>query len=105
MPKGNCKHEQCEGPSVGKGYCKRHYRAWKVGKLPKARYKICTHEACRKPRAAGSKCSEHQPVSKRAIAAAAAVEKAEAAAKQKAAEPPPVEVPAEAPADETAGGN
>lgn len=94
MPNGNCKHEKCEGPAAGKGYCKRHYRAWKLGKLPKARYKICTAEACRKPRAAGSKCAEHTPVSRRAKAAAAAAEK-QAAAPAAPAEPvAPIEVAA-----------
>jgi len=59
MPKGSCKHDGCEKPSAGKGYCARHYKAWRRGALPKARYKTCTHEACRKPRAIGSKCEEH----------------------------------------------
>ncbi len=59
MPKGTCKHEGCEGPAAGKGYCARHYKAWRRGTLPKARYKICTNEGCRKPRTIGSKCEEH----------------------------------------------
>ena len=87
MPKGNCKQEKCEGPAVGKGYCKRHYRAWKLGKLPKARYKICTAEGCRKPRAAGAKCTEHVPVTRKAKAEAAAAEKKAAAPAEQAAAP------------------
>ena len=60
MSKGTCKSEECSGPVVGKGYCARHYKQWRRGALPKGRYKICTAEACRKPRAAaGSKCEEH----------------------------------------------
>jgi hypothetical protein len=59
MPRGNCKHEGCTGAVAGKGYCARHYRKWRRGELPKARYKICTHEGCRKARHAGSKCAEH----------------------------------------------
>ena len=59
MSKGTCKHEGCEGNVTGKGYCARHYKAWRRGTLPKARYKICTHEGCRKPRTIGSKCEEH----------------------------------------------
>ncbi len=59
MPKGSCKLDGCEKPVAAKGYCTRHYKAWRRGALPKARYKICTHEACRKPRAIGSKCEEH----------------------------------------------
>ncbi len=59
MPKGNCKHEGCEAPAAGKGYCARHYRKWRRGELPKPRYKICTVEGCRKPRSVRSKCAEH----------------------------------------------
>jgi hypothetical protein len=59
MPKGNCKFAGCSGEAVGKGYCTRHYKQWRKGDLPKGRYKICTAEGCRKPRAVGSKCEEH----------------------------------------------
>jgi hypothetical protein len=59
MPKGPCKLDGCENPAMGKGYCARHYKQWRQGTLPKARYKTCTHEACRKPRSVGSKCEEH----------------------------------------------
>jgi hypothetical protein len=60
MSKGTCKLEGCSTAVVGKGYCARHYKQWRQGALPKARYKICTAEACRKPRAVGSKCEEHR---------------------------------------------
>lgn len=59
MSKGTCKLEGCSAEVVGKGYCSRHYAKWRRGGLPKGRYKICTAEACRKPRAVGSKCEEH----------------------------------------------
>jgi hypothetical protein len=59
MSKGTCKLEGCSSEVVGKGYCSRHYAKWRRGALPKGRYNICTAEACRKPRAAGSKCEEH----------------------------------------------
>lgn len=59
MSKGTCKLEGCSAEVVGKGYCSRHYAKWRRGGLPKGRYKICTAEACRKPRAVGSKCVEH----------------------------------------------
>jgi hypothetical protein len=59
MAKGPCKMDGCEKAAVGKGYCARHYKQWRQGALPKARYKTCTHEACRKPRSIGSKCEEH----------------------------------------------
>lgn len=78
MSKGTCKHEACEKPVVGKGYCSRHYKMWRRGGLPKGRYKICTSEGCRKPRAIGSKCAEHGR--KAAPAGAAAAPAAEAPA-------------------------
>ena len=71
MPKGSCKLDGCAKPAAGKGYCARHYKAWRRGTLPKARYKTCTHEACRKPRAIGSKCEEHAHKPPTAGAAAA----------------------------------
>ena len=59
MPKGTCKFEGCAATAVGKGYCARHYKRWRHGALPKARYKICSSEGCRKPRAVRAKCEEH----------------------------------------------
>jgi hypothetical protein len=46
--KGTCKAEACEKDVVGKGYCRRHYDAWKRGGLPKARYATCKTAGCRK---------------------------------------------------------
>lgn len=37
--KGTCKADSCEKPVVGKGYCKRCYRLWKRGEMPKPRRK------------------------------------------------------------------
>lgn len=59
MPKGTCKFEGCARTVTGKGYCARHYKQWRRGDLPKARYKICSHEGCRKPRQIRAKCAEH----------------------------------------------
>ena len=62
MPKPalTCKHDGCKQPaSGGKGYCSRHYAAWKRGGLPKARYKTCRVEACRKRATARGRCDEH----------------------------------------------
>jgi hypothetical protein len=59
-PSAECKTESCKKPADGgKGYCKRHYAAWKRGELPKKRYKSCRVEGCRKPIAARSRCEEH----------------------------------------------
>jgi hypothetical protein len=57
--KGICKHEGCSGEVKGKGYCDRHYRQWRRGKLAKPRYRTCNAEGCRKPRARRGLCEEH----------------------------------------------
>lgn len=54
-----CSKEGCKRAYRAKGYCRIHYRLWRHGALPKSRYKICTKESCRKPRAKGSLCAEH----------------------------------------------
>lgn len=56
----NCKAEGCtKAADGGKGYCGRHYRVWRHGGLPKARYKTCRAEGCRKPIAQRGRCDEH----------------------------------------------
>jgi hypothetical protein len=67
--KGTCKAEACEKEVVGKGYCTRHYKLWREGKLPKARYKTCRTEGCRKKQTDKGHCADHQK--KKAEAAAA----------------------------------
>jgi hypothetical protein len=57
--KGTCKAKDCNHAVIAKGYCRKHYRLWKAGEMPKARYKTCTEEKCRKPRFHGSLCQEH----------------------------------------------
>jgi hypothetical protein len=59
-----CSQEGCKRPYKAKGLCIAHYRKWRHGELPKGRYKICTKEACLKPRAPGngSFCVEHKGV-------------------------------------------
>jgi hypothetical protein len=55
-----CKHTDCSRLAAGgKGYCSRHYEAWKRGRLPKARYKTCRVEGCRKRLVARGRCEEH----------------------------------------------
>jgi hypothetical protein len=55
-----CKLEKCKRPADGgKGYCARHYAGWKRGELPKARYKTCRVEGCRKRVTARGRCEEH----------------------------------------------
>ncbi len=57
--KGTCKAKDCDKEAVAKNYCRKHYRLWKAGEMPKPRYKICTFEKCRKPRFRQSLCEEH----------------------------------------------
>jgi hypothetical protein len=57
--KGTCKATDCEREVIAKGYCRKHYRLWRHGEMPKPRYKTCTFEKCRKPRFKGSLCEEH----------------------------------------------
>jgi hypothetical protein len=73
--KGTCKAAGCEKDVQAKGYCPRHYRQWRKGKLPKPRYTTCHAEGCRKPRERRGLCREHftkeHQKSKEAEAAAA----------------------------------
>jgi len=57
--KGNCKAKDCAREAFAKSYCRKHYRLWRAGEMPKARYKICTFEKCRKKRFRLSLCEEH----------------------------------------------
>lgn len=60
--KGSCKADGCEKEVVGKGYCKRHYRLWKRGEMPKARYDTCVAEGCHKRVTRSMRCAEHQKI-------------------------------------------
>jgi hypothetical protein len=64
-----CKVKGCKRPYRAKGYCGTHYRAWRRGDLPKARYKRCKKEGCAKPMVRRGYCEEH--VKKGAAAPAA----------------------------------
>ena len=85
--KENCKAKDCAREAVGKGYCRQHFRLWKAGEMPKARYKTCTFEKCRKHRhGTSSLCDEHfkakhgKPAEAAAAAPAAEAATAEAPA-------------------------
>lgn len=69
--KGNCKVKDCTREVIAKGYCRKHYRLWKLGEMPKPRYKTCTFEKCRKKRYRGSLCEEHFKAARGAAAGAA----------------------------------
>ena len=76
--KGNCKAAECKREAFAKSYCRQHYRLWRRGEMPKARYKICTEEKCRRPRFKGSLCEQHYQASRGPKPAAGAAALAEA---------------------------
>lgn len=57
--KGTCKASGCSKEVHGKGYCARHFRQWRRGALPKARYRSCTAEGCHKARVRRGLCADH----------------------------------------------
>ncbi len=58
--RGACTAEKCSQPLRAKGYCRKHFLAWRRGELgTDQHYKICSKEACRKKRAFGGLCAEH----------------------------------------------
>ena len=76
-----CRVEGCKQGARAKGYCRKHFLAWRRGKVgDHHRYKICTKEGCRKPRTKGSLCDEHAGVAAPAAADAPAAPAAPAPA-------------------------
>ena len=69
----HCSVENCKRPYRAKGYCVVHYQAWRRGEVEghKARYKICSKEACRKPAGRFGLCDEHRGTGAAAEAPAA----------------------------------
>ncbi|HXU04128.1 MAG TPA: hypothetical protein VN903_24375 [Polyangia bacterium] len=67
-----CRVDGCKQPVRAKGYCRKHFIAWRRGEVgDHHRYKICSKEACRKPRTKGGFCDEHAGVAPAAAAPAA----------------------------------
>ncbi|HKN00012.1 MAG TPA: hypothetical protein VJX23_05810 [Candidatus Binataceae bacterium] len=79
---GTCKATDCERAAFAKNYCRKHYRLWRAGEMPKARYKSCTFEKCHKKRFRLSLCEEHYNTKTGKGVAAAAPAAAEATAAQ-----------------------
>src|SRR5213083_2833101 len=50
-PEGErCRVDKCKQPVRAKGYCRKHYIAWRRGDVGNHfRYNICSKEGCRKP--------------------------------------------------------
>jgi hypothetical protein len=58
--RGTCTAEKCTRALRAKGYCRKHFLAWRRAKLgAHHHYKICSKEACRKKRELGGLCAEH----------------------------------------------
>lgn len=58
--RGACTAEKCQRPLRAKGYCRKHFLAWRRGILGiHHRYKVCSKEGCRKRREHGGLCAEH----------------------------------------------
>jgi len=56
----HCRVAKCKQPVRAKGYCRKHYIAWRRGDVGEHhRYKICSKEGCRKPRTKAGLCDEH----------------------------------------------
>jgi hypothetical protein len=69
----SCRAEGCKQPVRAKGYCRKHFVAWRRGDVgDHHRYKICSKEACRKPRTRAGFCDEHAGVATPAAEAPAA---------------------------------
>jgi hypothetical protein len=67
-----CRADKCKQPVRAKGYCRKHFMNWRRGSVgDHHRYKICSKEACRKPRTKGGLCDEHAGVAAPADATAA----------------------------------
>ena len=76
-----CRVEGCKQPSRAKGYCRKHFMAWRRGSVgDHHRYKICTKEGCRKPRTKAGFCDEHAGIAAPAAAAAPAAPASEGGA-------------------------
>ena len=73
-PEGpTCRVAKCTQPVRAKGYCRKHFMAWRRGKVgDKHAYKVCSKEACRKPAVFNGRCEEHTRSKKVAEAAAPA---------------------------------
>jgi hypothetical protein len=67
-----CRVEKCKQPVRAKGYCRKHFIAWRRGESgDHHRYKVCSKEGCRKPRTKGGLCDEHAGVAAPAAEGAA----------------------------------
>ncbi len=61
-----CSVEGCKRPYRAKTYCVTHYKLWRRGENEKhkARYKLCSKEACKKIAGRWGLCDEHRATAK-----------------------------------------
>ena len=71
-PEGErCSVDKCKQPIRAKGYCRKHFLAWRRGDLgTKHRYNTCSKEGCRKPAQFAGRCEEHRKGASEAAPAA-----------------------------------
>ncbi len=57
--KKSCSVAGCKRGYRAKGLCFFHYKKWRAGELPHARYKTCSNAECKKKVAEHGMCEEH----------------------------------------------
>jgi len=57
--KGTCKAASCDKDVRAKGYCDRHYRAWRKGTMGKPRHRSCNEKGCGKAPLRRGLCADH----------------------------------------------
>jgi hypothetical protein len=69
-----CSVDNCKREYRAKGYCFFHYKKWRQGDLPHARYKTCHQETCKKKIHKAGLCADHYTAlyGKKEVAAAPA---------------------------------
>jgi hypothetical protein len=68
-----CQVAKCKQTVRAKGYCRKHFMAWRRGKVgEKHRYNTCSKPECRKPATFAGRCEEHVKGRKPAVEAAPA---------------------------------
>jgi hypothetical protein len=67
-----CRVAGCKQAVRAKGFCRKHFIGWRRGAVgDHHRYKVCSKEGCRKPRARAGFCAEHAGIGAPAAAAPA----------------------------------
>lgn len=58
-PDQHCSVEGCKRPYRAKSYCFFHFKKWRKGELPHARYKTCSKPDCRGKAGKAGLCEKH----------------------------------------------